>query len=776
MSSALSHFIVPPAGLRAGQTLQVALPAGVAAAEVLGGDHKISALGSIYSAPTAFTAVPSGTGIALTWLASTALPAGAQGVLVLELTDITSDARAYSTTAILRGLLSAGAVPSSISSVHTHGCDTVGDNGGLLWVWQSATPSWLASDPAGYTWIQDASPRAGYWVPADFIVHAAAVGAHGGALGADPATDERARFVALFAYLAAKHGGGTVVLGNRRHRIATTLTTVPYLTIRCEPGCFFDPRERSSDPFDVRDQPGFVLDLGASFAFEHHNTWENFSVSRPGLAPNSTFTESLDKQAALAAAGDLIIRATSGTYARRGVTMRGLCVWGGNRCFYLNNTPGIRLMDLWGDGNTFIDIQNSGESVTFYNVKQKNTITNGAAELKTIGLTAIADNGSGFVRLTADEDIIAAGLTTGQRIASDRVTGISGQRQTATVVSTTEFDLLDVAWAGQTLLSNADFSFQVGAASAVTALLDDGGKLRVQTAINMPFQVGHFALISLNGVTGEGFYAITKRTAANDFTLDVTATAPMLAATLANCELVAMPGNRTGWGIYAFNVDGAEVSGTSKGGNGVYIDAANWVLKWSHEGGIVGELDRYDPSKIGLKLAGTTTRFSQQGGAWKSVGIGCEIDLSTPKDVAFFGVEFEGSVANINIVNGGAAFFDARRRGSGIIAQGAAADNSDFFAGEYDDSNVTGTATQKAKVAFDREPGATASERGSIVGTEIVKAWVSGTATEVARFSSAGTTITPPGPYANDAAAAAAGIAVGQLYRVTGGGAAWRVT
>lgn len=636
-------------------------------------------------------------------------------------------------------LAAAAQIPPVLMALRTEGRAAAGDGGGGVYVWQSAAPT----VPSRF-YVTDTGPRGGYWVLDGDEQRPEVAGAFGGALGADPATDDRAAFADLFSFLATKYGGGTVRLGNRRHRIATTLRTVPYLRIECNPGCTFDPRERAVDPFDVRDQPGFVLDAGASLEIEHHNTWERFSVSRPGLSPVSDLAGGLARQAALVSAGDLIVRSTSGTYARRGVMLRDMCIWGGARCIYFNNMPGVKLENLWGDGDTFIYIENAGEGVNIRGVKQKNTITNGSASIVTIGITAIGDNGSGQLRITAASDVVAAGLTTGQRIASDRISGVSGQRWTATVVSTTEVDLLDVAWPGPTLLSGADFSFQVGAASAVTALLDDAGNLRVQTAVSMPFQVGQYALISLGGVVGEGSYTVLTRTSATDFTLNVAATAPMLAATLADCELVAMPGNRTGWGLYAFNVDGAFVEGTSKGGNGAYIDATNWTFNWSHEGGVVGELDRYDPSKRALKLAGTTTRFAMFGGALKSCGIGCEIDLATPKDISFHGVEFEGSVYCIDVVDGGAAFFDARKRGSGIINQQAAADGSDFYAGEFGPTDVAGTSTQKAKVFFHRAQGSTQNTREQVVGTEITKAWVSGTATETHRIGSDGVVFAMP--------------------------------
>jgi hypothetical protein len=41
-------------------------------------------------------------------------------------------------------------------------------------------------------------------------------------------------------------------------------------------------------------------------------------------------------------------------------------------------------------------------------------------------------------------------------------------------------------------------------------------------------------------------------------------------------------------------------------------------------------------------------------------------------------------------------------------------------------------------------------------------------------INSTGTFLTPPGAYANDAAAAAGGVVIGELYRVTGGTLAWR--
>lgn len=51
---------------------------------------------------------------------------------------------------------------------------------------------------------------------------------------------------------------------------------------------------------------------------------------------------------------------------------------------------------------------------------------------------------------------------------------------------------------------------------------------------------------------------------------------------------------------------------------------------------------------------------------------------------------------------------------------------------------------------------------------------ISGSASGIQFMDGAASTLTPPGPFANDGAAAAAGVAVGALYRTAGGATAWR--
>lgn len=86
MTYATSHFVVPPSGLRSGGTLSIARPAGIAASDIAGIGHHVVVAGSIYSSPSHFTITNGASLTTLTWLSST-LPAGAQGHLVLALSD-----------------------------------------------------------------------------------------------------------------------------------------------------------------------------------------------------------------------------------------------------------------------------------------------------------------------------------------------------------------------------------------------------------------------------------------------------------------------------------------------------------------------------------------------------------------------------------------------------------------------------------------------------------------------------------------------------------------
>ena len=463
----------------------------------------------------------------------------------------------------------------------------------------------------------------------------------------------------------------------------------------------------------------------------------------------------------------------------RSIELRNITLWGGNYGIDIQQTPGARIWGTYGDaGTTLIRVQDCGERIAIGGGwKQKPVLTATADDLTNISITAIADNGTGQLRITTASSVTAAGLTTGQKIATDKIVGVSGTRFTATVIDATHVDLLDVAWASQTLSPSADMSLNPGGSSALTAILDDGGKVRVQCAAALPFLVGHYALLGLGGVTGEGFYPVLTRTSSTDFTLDVATTPAILAATLASCELAVMTGNRLGPGVVGINCDGAKIEGSSKGGSGVYCDAANWTLEASHEGGIVGELDRADPSKVGLYLGGQTTRFVQFSGAYKSTGTAVRIEIANNANVAFFGTEFnDRGYAAIDIRSGGASFYNPRGRGDKRIRLASGVGVSNFYDGEFGPENLIGANTDKARIAFWGAPDASGDRtiRRIVAGTLIFQAWKTGTATEVGRMTNLGFQIQPPGPYANDAAAAAAGVALNELYRVTGGGTAWR--
>lgn len=88
MAQARSTFIAPPGGLRSGQSVEIALPAGYTAAHFAGTGHKVIALGSIYSQTVHF-ALTISTSIVLTWASTaTSLPGSARGELVLVLAPV----------------------------------------------------------------------------------------------------------------------------------------------------------------------------------------------------------------------------------------------------------------------------------------------------------------------------------------------------------------------------------------------------------------------------------------------------------------------------------------------------------------------------------------------------------------------------------------------------------------------------------------------------------------------------------------------------------------
>lgn len=676
---------------------------------------------------------------------------------------VATGAYSVGSRASLAALAAAGQLPPELDALRVEGWAAAGDGGAASYVWQ-------ASAPSHSLYVADSGPRGGYWVLAERVATLAMAGMLGGPLGADPSTDDRAAFVALLAYGTAL-GSLTIAMPMRRFRLSASVTTIPYLRIMCEPWASTDPKVSAGASADPRDQPGFVLDSGVTLYVERHNWWSDFSVSRPGLVPVSTIAEALARQASLLDGGDLIARAVGGP-ARRGIKLERINPWGGNRGIVMSVVPGAKLLGIYGDcGTSLIDMSNCGERIAIKDdVKQKPMLTASTEDVETIGISAIADNGSGKMRVTASSNITTAGLTTGQRIASDKIVGVSGSRWTVTVIDSTHFDLLDVTWASQTLLSGADFSFNPGGSSGVTALLSDGGYLRVQTIAAMPFLANQYAVIGLGDIDGEGFYKVRTVTSTTDFTLDVAATAPMLAATLADCELCAMPGNRFGYALKMVDTDGADLDGTSKGGSGVYCDSSNVKMTWSHEGGVVGELDLADRNSVGLYLGPAAQRFIQLGGAWKSTGTGMRMDMpnAVAARVKFIGVEFnDGGYASMDIISGGAQFFDPTGRGERRVRLASGIGASFFDGGEFTYENLIGSNIDKQRIdiAGAPSPDGDRSIREHIVGKRRFYSWQAGVPFLAVEIGPIGAQIQLPGPYADDAAATTAGVLPGEAYR-----------
>lgn len=506
----------------------------------------------------------------------------------------------------------------------------------------------------------------------------------------------------ILDYIATKYGGGTLIMPNRRFALRGNLDLPNFVSLR---GQHYFSRERrtgtgTTGAGDMREAPGFSLDPAYSIRYGTGACLSDFAVWRLGKRQPDNIAEALTEQVSMT--GTAIKKFTGAD--KRAVTIQNVATFGFTRGFDFSNTPGLRLLYAYGDNATTFYGANLGERALIEEVKQKadSTAVAGLTQV-TVKIASLYDEG-GAVGLVLGLDAngqqlttSGVGITTGQRVGTDRLpAGMSNIRYTVTVIDATRVRLDGTMWDPSYAswdVPGIEFSFKPGTAAGVSSLLDDGGLLRMQLLAPISgLDVNHRAVIDLAGyftltdpdglggflparigetgligITGSGWRRVALRRSDTDFTFDVPWDAAMSLIAAGDCEVAVHPGIRSGWGCFVRNVDGATISGTSKGGNGIACDSQNNQIEWSHEGAMEGELDLKDPTSVGAWFGETTARCVFKAGALKSTGTALLFDGGATGRLLFSGgSQFtDGGMASIIQRSGMLSLIEPSYRGAG---------------------------------------------------------------------------------------------------------------
>lgn len=582
----------------------------------------------------------------------------------------------YTTYAALSYAAAGGLVDATATRVRT-GCHTTpGDQGGAAYRWTSTLP-------AHSFYIADGSARGGYWELDEASPHLAQAGYFGSPLGADAATTEDAAIglAALATYLSVRFGGGMIRLGWRNYYIDTNADLEPNVGLDGPVGLGHDPDAGAgSDTIEtIHYQPALCIKSTRSVRFDTGFVARYVGFRRHGITIHTDLAGALTAQSQFS--GTLLSKLGGGS--ARGIILQHCNFWGAAFGADLRKCPGARVYDCYGDCTTLLRFRDCGENIKVVDYKRKALLTgNQSTQARTL-TTAGLFNSGGKLGVTVNESLSAEGLTTGQRIASDKApTPYERVRRTVTVLSDTTFELADTVWDpayATWSLTRMDWTFQPGLGSAIASFYNSGGNVGVRTAIDMPFVAGNQALLGVPDTSPAfGFWSVLTRVTPRDFVLNVAWDAGLTGYSLAVCELAAMPGNRrhasavTEWGttegfaVSLDNCDGAFVQGTSKGNSGVWCNGSNCQITSSNEGGSIGELDLNDPGARGVVYA--RSRTAQHGGSWKSTGRAVTIDMDDDERMLLSGVEMvDNGFASLQLDGGGLTVLDGRLRGQGRI-------------------------------------------------------------------------------------------------------------
>lgn len=601
---------------------------------------------------------------------------------------------------------SKGYIPDGVASIAIN-CRTSGMDGGqALYSKVSAdtlTGYGLSARTQALVAFRDKSGS--YWMLDEAEPSPEKIGGLGTALGTDPgatADDMGVYFNALYEYLEAVKGGGMVRYGWRNYYCATSVTLPDGCGIVGPETQGRDPRGSASGEDSIEGiyrMPGPVLGAGVSWLYNNNPTFKNCTFKRQGLTIFTDLAGALDFQVS-GFSGTAIASATSKSV--RGVTVRGLNLYGFQFGFDATKTPGAWLYDIYGDCTTLVKLKDSGETIWLMPVKRKPSLTTIDAIRPTTAKVTAVFNSGGLMGCTLDTDITGL-LGTGERINTNKFPDpYDSVRSTVTVLGPTSVQLDSIPYTAFSPVAKTYIAWQPGCASGVTAFYNAGGKVGVRTILSMPFQPNHYAILQCATTSTVGFWKVYSRVSAQDFVLDLAWDAGLAGETLSACELTAFPGHRVhptvqadwgsseGYGVAVVNCDGVHLDVALKGGSGLYCNCAPSFVAMTNEGAGVGEVGVNVPTTVGLDIS--EPRNAILGGALKSTATALRINMARRNDnVAVFGTELvDNGRACVELITGGASLFHASARGSGR----SIFTNIDYFLsvqGEIRPSNIVST-------------------------------------------------------------------------------------
>lgn len=464
--------------------------------------------------------------------------------------------------------------------------------------------------------------------------------------------------------------------------------------------------------------PGLVINPTASLRIGNNFYSDFLGVKRAGIIIHTDAVGALDSQSSFSGVG---VKKTSGG-ASRNVKIRNFAAYGFAFGMIAENMHGVRFGDVFGDCLTLVMGLDCGETISIDEPAKRKPILsiNDSIKDTTVGVIALYDAG-GKVGLVTNADVLALGLTTGQRCGNQKLTGsFDNTLRTVTVQDGTHVILegttWDSAYASYVLTSKSTITWNPGMSSGVSSFYDAGGKVGVRTIAPLPFNVGHKGLLACGSLAPRGMRNILTKVSSTDFVLDVAWDAGLLALNLDDCELAASPQDRThpdpisywgtteGYGLAFINCDGVRAQFATKGGSGIFIDSASVIISGSNEGAGTGNTDRDTPGTTGMRIR--QPRSLILGAYLKSTAKALVWDMENHGDTAtVVGAQLtDGGDASFELIRGRAVMLGVTTRGLGRFLLSdpttVAMSSLDILHGDVTPSQLIGTTENKARASL----------------------------------------------------------------------------
>lgn len=662
-------------------------------------------------------------------------------------------------------LAAAAQIPPVLMALRTEGYAAAGDGGGAVYVWQLAVPS-----VSSLLYVADASSRGGFWVPSENEVVPEMAGAFGVGSGT-PGSDHTAAFAALLAYLSAR-GGGRLRVPPRRYRLDGNVT-IPTNVRVVGPGTGGHGRDAPS-VFGYSAHPAVLLASSASITMRRRTVMRGVTIHRQGITTPTNPREAMDQALAMAGTAIRVGDGTSGNRAND-VLLEDLFLLGFDRGVHINNAPRPVLRRVRGDCINFIYAQAVGDVARFIDVAQWVHLVAQAPGVSAsyINISSWASGTGGAIRIGLASPL-PHGATNDPFIISS-ATGDGGEtirgRYLVTKVDDSTYELQGTTYDGGLTYTGGQIGFSSSARDGAALTIDDVDACDIAGLSVKGSRVG-IAINSANpNIYGLDFEGVA--TGESGF-IDPTCIGLDLQSAATRVKVVASAIKNTGTAI---KVDTA--SGQAHSFTGLFVTESRYrtidmvrglalVTACTFQNTAETGPFYLGASMIGLRLANTsrqgvplawasTSALNKFGDAWSR-------DASGKSDGGGIADAFTFDRTDQNDARGYRETFGTDTNGvfrfyrrTNTLGAGV-----DF----YDD---TGAAKHRVRIDdadFDLQSLISAVWTSRLLLTDTTT-----------RFgATVPVFLTLPGPYANDAAAAAAGVAVGEAYRVTGGTVAWRVS